>query len=116
VNVLEGLNTIRDRLVENGASAPTLALVDQMRKRASVPAAQAASAQSLLQLVRMLIRTPAANSNVAIYNDLARLEDQLQARAVEFHERKAAEEARPVPKLKKYYKEQKQKERTKQGN
>jgi hypothetical protein len=115
MNVLEGLTAIRDRLEENDASSATIALVDQMRKRAAVPAAQSASAQSLLQLVRMLIRTPAANSNVAVYNDLAKLEDQLQERATAFHEQKAADDAKPLPKLKKYYKEQKEKERTKQG-
>ena len=113
MNVLEGLNGIRERLEENDASQATIALVDQMRKRAAVPAAQSASAQSLLQLVRMLIRTPVANSNVAVYNDLLRLEDQLQARAAEYHDRRAAEDAKPLPKLKKYYKEQKEREKAK---
>ena len=115
MNVLEGLNAIRDRLEENDAGAATIALVDQMRKRAAVPAAQSASAQSLLQLTRMLIRTPAANSNVAVYNDLARLEEQLQDKAAEFHERRAAEDAKPLPKLKKYYKEQKEREKAKKA-
>ena len=118
MNVLEGLNAIRDRLDENGASPATIALVDQMRKRAAVPAAQAASAQSLLQLVRMLMRTPVADANVTIYNDLVRLEDQLQVKAADFQERRAAaaaEEAKPLPKLKKYYKEQKEKAKKAEG-
>lgn len=111
MNVLEGLNSIRDRLEENDANTATFQLVDVMRKRAAVPAAQSANAQSLLQLVRMLIRTPAADSNVAIYNDLARLEEQLQGHAVAYHERRAAEDAKPVPKLKKFYKDQKEREK-----
>ena len=115
MNVLEGLNTIRDRLEENNANPATLSLVDLMRKRASVPAAQAANAQSLLQLTRMLIRTPAADSNVAVYNDLSQLEEQLQHRAAEFHERRAAEDSKPVPKLKKYYKDQKEREKAKKS-
>jgi hypothetical protein len=118
MNVLEGLNAIRDRLDENGASPATIALVDQMRKRAAVPAAQAASAQSLLQLVRMLMRTPVADANVTVYNDLVRLEDQLQVRAADYQDRRAAEaaeEAKPLPKLKKYYKEQKEKAKKVQG-
>ena len=115
MNVLEGLNAIRDRLEENDANVATFALVDVMRKRASVPAAQSANAQSLLQLTRMLIRTPAANSNVEVYNDLSRLEEQLQHKAVEFHERRAAEDAKPVPKLKKYYKDQKEREKARKA-
>ena len=116
MNVLEGLTAIRDRLEENGANPATIALVDQMRKRASVPAAQGANAPSLLHLVRMLIRTPVADSNVAVYNDLARLEEHLQGRAAEYHARKAAEEAKPLPKLKKYYKEQKEKEKARKAS
>jgi hypothetical protein len=116
MNVLEGLTAIRDRLDENGAEPKTLELVDLMRRRAAVPAAQAANAQSLLQLVRMLARTPAANSNVAIYNDLAKLEDQLQAHAAIMHERQAEADAKPLPKLKKYYKEQREREKAKKGS
>ncbi|HLL49217.1 MAG TPA: hypothetical protein VK356_00995, partial [Thermomicrobiales bacterium] len=52
VNVLEGLQTIRQRLVDNGATPETLVLVDTIMKRAALPAAAAASTQSLLQLVR----------------------------------------------------------------
>jgi hypothetical protein len=109
VNVLEGLKSIRGRLEENGADAATIQLVDQIARRASLPAAQNANAQSLLQLVRMLARSPAANANTRVYNDLVGLEEQLQATAATVRAQREEEDSRPVPKLKKYYKEQKSK-------
>ena len=105
VNVLEGLQSIRLRLVENGAAPETLALVDTIMQRAALPAAAPASAQSLLQLTRMLARSPAANANITVYNDLLRLEEQLQAAGQQYHERVEAEAAKPVPKTKKHYKQ-----------
>src|SRR5687767_11276113 len=105
VNVLEGLQTIRLRLVENGAAPETLALVDVIMQRAALPAAAPASAQSLLQLTRMLARTPAASANITVYNDLLRLEEDLQSAAQQYHERAEAEAAKPIPKTKKHYKQ-----------
>jgi hypothetical protein len=110
VNVVEGLQTIRERLVDNGAAPETLALVDTILKRASLPAAAPASAQSLLQLVRMLARSPAASNNITVYNDLLRLEEELQTAAAQYHERAQAEEAKPIPKTKKFYKQQRERE------
>jgi hypothetical protein len=111
VNVLDGLQQIRDRLIDNDADPATIQCVDQIIRRAALPAAAPASAMSLLQLVRMLMRTPAANSNVAVYNDLVRLEEEIGNAAAAYRERQAAEEARPVPKTKKYYKQMKERER-----
>jgi hypothetical protein len=111
MNVVEGLQAIRGRLVENEADAATIAAVDVFLKRAELPAAQNAAAASQLQLVRMLMRTPASNTNVQIYNDLARLEEELQAAAAHAHAVREAEDAKPMPKSKKYYKELKEKEK-----
>ena len=111
MNVVEGLQTIRRRLEENGADAASLALVDQITKRAALPAAKSANAQSLLQLVRMLMRSPAASSNVRVYNDFVRLEDEIETATATFKERQALEDAKPVPKTKKYYKELKEREK-----
>lgn len=105
VNVLDGLNRIRERLIDNDADSATLQSIDLIIKRAALPAAAPASANSLLQLVRMLMRTPAANSNVRVYNDFARLEEELDAAGVALRERQAEEDARPIPKTKKYYKQ-----------
>ena len=113
VKVTEGLQIIRQRLVENGAAPETLALVDTIMQRASLPAAAAASTQSLLQLVRMLARSPVASNNIAVYNDLMRLEEDLQSAAAQYHERMQAEESKPIPKTKKHYKQLKEREERK---
>ncbi len=110
VNVLEGLQIIRQRLVDNDANPATLALVDAIAQRAALPAAQAASSQSLLQLVRMLSRTPVASKDIGVYNDLLRLEDELSEASQRIMEQRAAEDARPTPKTKKHYKELKERE------
>ncbi|HEV2127542.1 MAG TPA: hypothetical protein VGR22_02875 [Thermomicrobiales bacterium] len=104
MKVTDGLRQIRERLVEQDANRETLKLVDGILKRASLPAAESATAGSLLQLVRMLMRSPQASSNPAIYNDLVRVEEELEERAQEVRQRVEEEEARPIPKLKKYYK------------
>ncbi len=115
MNVLDGLQNIRARLVENGAESATLATVDLFIKRASLPAAKNASVNSQLQLVRMLMRTPESNTNVRVYNDFVRLEEEMESAAVQAQERRDAEDARPVPKTKKYYKEQKEREKKTQS-
>ena len=108
VNVQEGLEEIRRRLVDNGAQEGSIKTVDAILKRASLPAASAASANSLLQLTRMLMRTPMADANPKIYNDFVKIEADLEVRADRFRAEKADEEAKPVPKLHKFYKEQKE--------
>jgi thioesterase domain-containing protein len=113
VKVTEGLQIIRQRLVENGATVETLTLVDTIMQRAALPAAAAASTQSLLQLVRMLARSPVASNNIAVYNDLLRLEEDLQSAAAQYHERMQAEESKAVPKTKKHYKQLKEREERK---
>ena len=115
VKVTEGLQIIRQRLVENGATPETLSLVDTIMQRAALPAAAAASTQSLLQLVRMLARSPVASNNIAVYNDLLRLEEDLQSAAAQYHERMQAEELKPIPKTKKHYKQIKEREERKSG-
>lgn len=111
MNVAEGLQTIRNRLVEQDARPETIQAVDLILKRAALPAAAPASANSLIQLVRMLMRTPMANNNVNVYNDLVRLEEELDIAGAAFRERQAAEAAKPVPKTKKFYKQQKEREK-----
>lgn len=107
MKVQDGLQEIRERLVEQDASRETIQLVDAILKRASLPAAESATAGSLLQLTRMLMRSPAASANPVVYNDLVRVEADLEDRAVEFRSRMEEEAARPIPKLKKHYKNKK---------
>ncbi len=115
MNVAEGLQIIRNRLVEQDARPETLQAVDLILKRATLPAAAPASANSLIQLVRMLMRTPTANNNVDVYNDFVRLEEELDVAGTAFRERQAAEDAKPVPKTKKFYKQQKEREKKAAG-
>ena len=110
MNVLEGLQTIRVRLVERGADPATVECVDQIMRRAALPAAAPANANSLIQLVRMLIRTPAANANVRVYNDFVGLEEELDTVAAVRRAEREAEDAKPVPKTKKFYKELKKRQ------
>ncbi len=76
-----------------------------------MPAAKNATVNSQLQLVRMLMRTPESNTNVRVYNDFVRLEEEMEAGAAEAQARRAVEDAKPIPKTKKYYKEQKEREK-----
>jgi hypothetical protein len=108
MNVQEGLREIKVRLEDNGASRKSVAVVETIEKRASLPAAASASATSLLQLVRMLMRSPASNSDPQVYNDFVRLEAELEQRAEVVRAEREAEDARPLPKSRKYYKSLKQ--------
>lgn len=110
MNVQEGLGEIRRRLVENGAQPESLQVVDLILQRASLPAASGASATSMLQLVRMLQRNPVSNSKPAVYNDFVKIESDLETQAEAFRAIKAEEEGRPIPKTKKFYKDQKKKD------
>jgi hypothetical protein len=112
MNVKDGLLAIRARLIENDAHLESVEAVDGILKRASLPAAQSATAGSLLQMVRMLMRLPVSNANPQVYNDFVRLESELEVRADQARAERAAEDAKPVPKTKKYYKDLKEKGRT----
>lgn len=110
MNVQEGLGEIRRRLIENRAQPDSIKVADMILQRAALPAASGASATSLLQLVRMLMRTPAASSNPAVYNDFVKIESDLETQAQEIRAIREDEARRPLPKTKKFYKEQKKKE------
>lgn len=109
MNVRDGLIQIRERLYERDARNETLELVDTMIKRASAPGADRASA-SLVQLVGLLARTPVANANIRVYDELMELQDDLEANAAQRATAAAAEAARPIPKSKKYYRQRKERE------
>lgn len=111
MKVQEGLQEIRDRLIDNDAQLKSIQVVDSILQRASLPAASSASATSLLQLVRMLMRSPVANGDPTVYNDFVRIEAELENRAEEFRALREAEDARPTPKHKKYYKALKESEK-----
>ncbi|MGA7669356.1 MAG: hypothetical protein WBW04_02985 [Nitrolancea sp.] len=110
MNLLYGLERIEERLVENDARAETFKLVDAIRKTANRPGADQAQVRSLVELVRRLMRTPVANANVGVYDDLAVLEDQLVEASAAASAQREAVESRPMPKSKKYYRSLREKE------
>lgn len=109
MNARDGLLQIRERLVERDARTETINLVDAMIKRASAPGAERAQA-SLPQLVKMLARSQVANNNIKVYDELMELQDEVEAAASRKVAEREAEAAKPLPKKRKYYKQQKQKE------
>jgi predicted RNA-binding Zn ribbon-like protein len=110
MNLLYGLERIEERLVDNGARNETLSLVDTIRRTASRPGGDQAQVRSLVELVRRLMRTPVANANVGVYDDLAVLEEQLVEASAKASAEREAVESRPLPKSKKYYRALKEKE------
>lgn len=109
MNVVTGLERAREMLAGNGALPATLSMVDGVIENAErLPGGGSAQA-TMLQLLKMLMRTPAANKDVRIYNDLAKLEEQLVNRAALAAQERSAVVDRPMPKDKKYYKAQKEK-------
>ena len=108
MNVVTGLERVREMLASNGALMVTLDTVDGVIENAErLPGGGSAQA-TMLQLIKMLMRTPAANKDVRIYNDLAKLEEQMVNRAAVAARERAAVVDRPMPKDKKFYKAQKE--------
>ena len=104
MDVKEGLKEIRAILVENSADRETVKMVDLIAQRASLPAAAGANADSVLQLVRMLMRNPVSSANVTVYNDLVKVESQLETQANEYRSMRAEEDRIASAKPKSYYK------------
>ncbi|MEX2425629.1 MAG: hypothetical protein WD401_02600 [Thermomicrobiaceae bacterium] len=116
MNILNALERVRERLQDNGARTETIQLVGTIQKTASTPGADRAQVRSVTDLVRRLMRTPVANQNVGVYDDLAVLEEQLEGETAEFVQKKNEEEAKPMPKSRKHYKQLKEKEEREKGS
>lgn len=112
MSLVYNMQQVRERLLEFDAEPATVSLVDQILARASEPSMERAPSQSQLQIVRMLIRHPIADSNTDVYNDLVKLEEDLDNAAVSRRAEQDAADSKPVPKSKKYYKELKDKQRS----
>lgn len=111
--LVEALQRVRQRLIDNQARPETIRLVDSVLQTAERQGGEQAQVRSQLELVRRLMRTPAANANIGIYDDLAVLEEQLVQAAAQAAAAREAEESRPLPKPKKYYRQLKEKEQRK---
>lgn len=108
--LIDALQRVRQRLVENQARPETLRLVDSVLRTAERQGGEQAQVRSQLELVRRLMRTPAANADVGIYDDLAVLEEQLVQAAAQAAAEREAQERRPLPKPKKYYRQLKERQ------
>ena len=116
MNLVTGLERVRGMLEANGAQPATLQAVDTVLANADrISGGADARAQSLLQITRMLLKTPLASNDVRVYNDLTRLEEQLAVRAEAVSREREALDSRPMPKTKKFYKEQKEREQRAKG-
>lgn len=104
MDVKQGLIQIRTMLVENRADKETVKMLDLITQRASLPAAAGANADSVLQLVRMLMRNPVSAGNSTVYNDLVKVESQLENQADEYRDLREEEERIANAKPKSYYK------------
>lgn len=104
MDVKQGLMEVRAMLVANSADRESVKMVDLIMQRASLPAAAGANADSVLQLVRMLMRNPVSSGNVNVYNDLVKVESQLENQAEEFRTIRAEEDRIANAKPKSYYK------------
>lgn len=112
MNLVDGLERVREMLAINRADPASLQAVDLILENAGrMGGGDNAKAQSLLQITKMLMRTPAANNNVRVYNDLAKIEQHLTIRATEMAREREAIVDKPMPKDKKFYKAQKEKEK-----
>ena len=112
MNLVDGLERVRGMLEANGADPATLRAVDTILANADrLSGGGNAQAQSLLQITKMLMRTPVANQDVRVYNDLTKVEQQLTVRAQAVAAERAAEADKPMPKSKKFYKEQREREK-----
>ena len=116
MNVTEGLERIRERLLDGGASQKTVGLVDAILARSRTPSAANATARSMSELVKMLQRTPLATNDITVYNDLLRLEEDLAAAAQAYRDRLDSEErqadAFAQSRSKAFYKAQKERKKT----
>lgn len=112
MNLVDGLERVRGMLEANGADPATLRAVDMILANADrTSGGDNAQAQSLLQITKMLMRTSTANQDVRVYNDLTKVEQQLTVRAQAVAAERAAEADKPMPKSKKFYKEQREREK-----
>lgn len=105
MNIAENIVRLQERLVERKASTQTIRMLDRYRSLAEQAGGNEHSSQ--LRVLHRLMRSPEATRDTSIYNDLAGLEEELEVAREEIVREKEALEARPMPKLKKYYKQQK---------
>ena len=104
MNIAENMGRLRDQLRHRGAKPQTIAMVDKYLALAQRVGGSEHSTG--LKVLQRLMRAPEAAADTAIYNDLVGLEEELEAVRQENQREREAIEARPIPKPKKFYKQQ----------
>jgi hypothetical protein len=105
VNIAENMVRLQQKLIERRAKPQTVAMLDRYITLAERVGGNEYSTQ--LRVLQRLMRSPEAIKDTAIYNDLAGLEEELEEVREQNAREREALEARPLPKTKKYYKQQK---------
>lgn len=106
MNIAENMIRLRQKLNERAARPQTIAMVDRYISLAEQVGGSEHSTE--LRVLQRLMRAPEASRDTGIYNDLAGLEEELEGVRERLQREREAVEARPIPKLKKYYKQQKE--------
>ncbi len=105
LNIAENMTRLQEQLVSRHAKPQTLAMVDKYITLAQRMGGNEHTSQ--LRVLQRLMRAPEAAKDTTIYNDLAGLEEVLDGIRAENAREREALENRPIPKTKKFYKEQK---------
>ncbi len=112
MNAYEQLLVIRDRLEHLGAHEDSIAMVDKLIKRAE-PDRESQLNVPQVQMLRHMLRQREVIDNYNIYNDLQELMSDYEERPRE--ERSELEEEEHRPKPHSFYRQQKMKERKREG-
>lgn len=106
MNIAENMIRLQQKLIERRARPQTVAMLDRYISLAEQVGGNEHSTE--LRVLQRLMRAPEAAKDTGIYNDLVGLEEELEGVRERQQREREAMEARPVPKLKKYYKQQKE--------
>ena len=109
MNAYEQLESIIDRLEQNGANEASIELVEKFLKRAE-PERNSSTSISQMMMLRHLLRQKEAADNYNIYNDLQELVDEIESRRTADDDVRPAYEEEHKPRPKSYYKAQRERE------
>lgn len=110
MNIAETMVRLQQQLIDRRARPQTIQMLDKYITLAERAGGNEHSSQ--LRVLHRLMRTPEAAQDTSVYNDLAGIEEELEVYREEQAREREALEARPTPKFKKYYKQQKERGRS----
>lgn len=107
MNIAENMVRLQRRLIERGARPQTVRMLDKYITLAE--RAGGSEHSTGLRVLQRLMRAPEATQDTAVYNDLVGLEEELEGAREQSQRERELLESKPLPKLKKYYKQHKDK-------